>query len=435
MPLCPSRYDLPPENRPTSSSQWESCSVRILYLHQYFNTPSMAGGTRSYEMARRLVDRGHEVQMITSRRSATGTGWTESEEAGIHVHWCNVPYSNHMSFRRRIQAFFEFAWRAARKAASLPGDLVFATSTPLTIALPAVWAARKQSIPMVFEVRDLWPEMPIAVGALRSRPAIAAARWLERFAYRNAARVVALSPGMKDGVVAAGYPADRVTVIPNSCDRQLFQVDETAGQVFRRRYPWLGDRPLVVYAGTLGLINGVDYLARLAAAVRARDPEVRFLVVGDGREEGRVRREAEQLGVWERNFFMLPPIPKAEMPALLSAADLATSLFLDIEQMWANSANKLFDALAAGRPIAINHQGWLADMIHETGCGLVLDPHDLASAADRLVSALHDRFWLAGARRAAGQAAEERFDRDRLAAQLEAVLLDVVPPTARRMAA
>lgn len=409
--------------------------MKIIYLHQYFNTPSMTGGTRSYEMARRLVLQGHEVHMVTSRRSETGTGWTETKEAGIHVHWCNVPYSNHMGYRQRIRAFFDFAWRSARKAASLPADLVFATSTPLTIAFPAVWAARKQSIPMVFEVRDLWPEMPIAVGALRSRPAIAAARWLERFAYRNAAHVVALSPGMKDGVVATGYPAERVAVIPNSCDRQLFQVDEERGQEFRRRYGWLGDRPLVVYTGTLGLINGVDYLARLAAVVQPHAPEVRFLVVGEGREERKVAQAAEQLGVLNKNLFMLPAIPKAEMPALLCAADLATSLFLDIKQMWANSANKVFDALAAGRPIAINHQGWLADMIRQTGCGLVLDPRNLPQAADVLVGALRDPFWLARARTAARKVSEEQFDRDRLAAQLEAVLLNVVPSVPRRMAA
>ncbi len=409
--------------------------MRILYLHQYFNTPDMVGGTRSYEMARRLVQRGHEVHLITSCRTRAGKGWTETKEAGIHVHWCHVPYSNHMGSARRIRAFFDFARRAAARAIQLPADVVFASSTPLTIALPAVRAARKQAIPMVFEVRDLWPETPIAIGALRSRPTIAAARWLERFAYRNAAHVVALSPGMKDGIVATGYPAEQVTVIPNSCDRQLFQVDEKRGQEFRRRYDWLGDRPLVVYTGALGLINHVDYLAQLAAVVQTRNPEIRFLVVGEGREEQKVRQTAAQLGVLGVNFFMMPPVPKAEMPPLLSAADLATSLVLDLKQMWANSANKVFDALAAGRPIAINHQGWLAEMIRQTGCGLVLDPQNLSSAAQVLVSALQDRFWIARARAAARKASEELFDRDRLAAQLETVLLNVLSTSQQRCAA
>ncbi len=409
--------------------------MRIVYLHQYFATPAMAGGTRSYEMGRRLVASGHEVHLITSDRQARGGGWRETDEAGIHVHWCATPYSNHMSYRQRLGAFFQFAWRAAKRAAALPADVVFASSTPLTVALPGVWAARRQSVPMVFEVRDLWPEMPIAVGAIRSRPVIAAARRLERFAYENAAHVVALSPGMKAGVVAAGYPADRVTVIPNSCDLQMFRVGAEVGHAFRRRYDWLQHRPLVVYGGTLNFLNGVDYLARLAAVVWQRNTDVRFLVVGGGHEEENVRKAAQSLGVLGKNFFMLPMMPKADMPAVLSAADLATSLFLDIEQMGSNSANKLFDALAAGRPIAINHRGWLAELIEDTGCGLVLDPHDLASSASQLLAALGDRSWCNAARAAAARTAEARFDRDKLAAKLEAVLLDAAGVPIRRMAA
>ena len=174
----------------------ERCELKIVYLHQYFNLPSDAGGTRSYEMARRLVAWGHEVHMVASSRDAEPNwrcGWRETEESGIHVHWLPVPYSNAFSYAARTRAFFEFAWGAELKAASLEGDVVFATSTPLTIALPAVYAARRKQIPMVFEVRDLWPELPIAMGALRRPLLIAAARCLERFAYRNSAHIVALS--------------------------------------------------------------------------------------------------------------------------------------------------------------------------------------------------------------------------------------------------
>ena len=129
----------------------------------------MAGGTRSYEMARRLVAMGHEVNMVTSWREPDGRNdWFTTDEAGIQVHWLPVPYSNHMSYNQRIASFFKFAWGAARKAATLPADVVFATSTPLTISLPGVYAARRQKVPMVFEVRDLWAELPIATVASSS---------------------------------------------------------------------------------------------------------------------------------------------------------------------------------------------------------------------------------------------------------------------------
>lgn len=253
--------------------------MKIIYLHQYFNTPRMAGGTRSYEMARRLVRRGHEVHVVTSTRGGEerSVNWDVTVEDGITVHWFPVSYSNKFANKDRIKAFFRFAWHASSRAVQLEADVVFATSTPLTIAIPGVYAARRLRVPMVFEVRDLWPELPVAVGALRNPVGIAAARQLERFAYKNAARIIALSPGMRDGVVATGYPADRVAVIPNSCDLDLFDVSEEVGQELRAEYPWLGARPLVVYTGTLGTINGVDYLARVAAEVYKVEPDVRFV--------------------------------------------------------------------------------------------------------------------------------------------------------------
>jgi glycosyltransferase involved in cell wall biosynthesis len=401
--------------------------VRILYLHQYFNTPDMTGGTRSYEMARRLVRAGHQVTLLTSERSAARSNlsrWRVEDIDGISVHWLAVPYSNGMGFGRRIRSFGEFAYGAARRAAGLPADLVFATSTPLTIALPAVHAARRQGIRMVLEVRDLWPEVPIAVGALRDPVSQALARRLERFAYRNAARVVALSEGMREGVIRAGYPAERVTVIPNSSDLDLFDVGREPGAELRGRLDWLADRPLVLYMGAFGMIIGVGYLARLAARVRERAPEVRFAAVGTGREEARIREEAERLGVLGVNFFLPGAIPKREAPAWLSAADLATSLVIDVDATWANSANKFFDALAARTPIAVNYGGWQAELLHRTGAGLRLDGRDLDRAAEQLVGAVLDREWLRRAGEAAGRLAEGEFSRDRLAAELEAVLRD-----------
>ena len=275
---------------------------------------------------------------------------------------------------------------------------------------------------MVFEIRDLWPELPIAMGALKGRPAIAAAEWLERFAYRNAAHVVALSPGMKEGVVRTGYPAERVHVIPNSSDLALFDVPASVGKAYRAQNAWLGDRPLVVYIGTLGQINGVTYLAELAAKVRAEAPEVRFAVIGGGQTEELIRSRARELGVLGETFFMPGKMPKNQVPAILSAATFASSLFIDLKEMWDNSANKFFDGLAAGRPVMINYGGWQADILRETGAGLVLHPHDMDAAKDALLRALRDEAWLKDAGEKAQKLARERFARDILAEKLVGVL-------------
>ena len=255
----------------------------------------MAGGTRSYEMARRLVATGHEVHMITAWREPTDKkNWFTSEEAGILVHWLPVPYSNSMSFMERIHSFIRFASSSARKAATLPGDIVFATSTPLTIAIPGILASWWKRVPMVFEVRDMWPDVPIALGALRNPILIWLSRWLEIFAYRYAAHVVALAPGMREDIISKGIPAKKVSVIPNGCDLDVLLADSNSMSL-RKQYDWLGERKLVIYAGAVGKANGVDYLVQLAKEVSVIDPAIRFVVFGDGRERKAVYQLAERV--------------------------------------------------------------------------------------------------------------------------------------------
>jgi glycosyltransferase involved in cell wall biosynthesis len=341
---------------------------------------------------------------------------------GIHVHWICVPYSNKSSYGERIKAFVHFAWAAARKAYQVGGDVVFATSTPLTIALPGIYASRRLNIPMVFEVRDLWPELPVAVGAIKNPLLIKLAKWLERFTYRHSSRVVALSPGMADGVNETGYPMDKISIIPNGADLDLFRSDRDAGGAFLAKYPNLTGGPLVVYAGTLGIINGVGYIVDIAAQMRRIDPAVRFLIVGDGKDSVFIKQKATDLGVLGHNLWMLPPVAKSEMPALLSAATVATSLFIDLPEMWNNSANKFFDALAAGKPIMINYQGWQARLLAESGAGIVVPPASPDKAAKMLFDLLCDERRMKDAQTAARQLAETHFNRDVLAAQVLSLL-------------
>lgn len=399
--------------------------MRIIYFHQYFNTPEMSGGTRSYEMARRLVAMGHQVTMITSWRENDGrSSWFSTEEAGINVHWLPVPYSNHMNYGRRIKAFFRFAWSAARKAVDLQADVVFASSTPLTIAIPAVYAARKLSIPMVFEVRDLWPDLPIAIGALRNPLLQWAAHRLERFAYRNSAAIVALSPGIRDGVLAAGYNPKQLSVIPNCSDLELFSCGEPEREASRQAYGIASNAVLVVYTGTFGKINGVEYLVRLAKA-SSNEEKVRFLAIGDGQEFDSIKQLAEDLGCLGVNFQLLRQLPKSEIPRIMAAADIATSIVIPLKELEANSANKVFDALAAGRCVAVNHGGWLAETLESADAGF-----QLSTSVEE--AALQIKQWADNPERIrraginARQLAEDRFSRDKLANQLATVLQSVV---------
>lgn len=402
--------------------------MHVLYLHQYFVPPDGSGGTRSYEMARRLVKAGHRVTLVTSSADFPEHYGLAGRRAvrvldGIEIRILPVSYSNKLSHARRLAAFASFALRALLECARVRNvDVVFATSTPLTIAIPGLWAKFLHRAPMVFEVRDLWPELPIAVGALRNPVAVAAARWLERTAYRGAARIVALSPGMKEGIVRAGVPAERVSVVPNSCDVELFRAPASAGEGFLRANPHLKGSALVSYTGTLGPINGVEYLVDVAAAMLALDPSVRFLVTGDGRQREAILERARAAGVLERNFWLRPSIPKRDVPSLLSASTLPVSLFIDVPEMWHNSANKFFDALAAGRPIMINHEGWQADLLRSTGAGLVVPARDPAAAAALIRGFVSDEGRLQKARVAAAALADGEFSRDLLFEKLRTVL-------------
>lgn len=399
--------------------------MRVIYLHQYFNTPEMSGSTRSYEIGRRLVAAGHTVDIVTSwRQSAKTKGWTRTEVAGMRVHWFAVPYSNQMGFGSRIGAFVKFAIAAARRAATLQGDVIFASSTPLTIALPAAYTARRKGIPMVFEVRDLWPELPIAVGTLKNPLLRLAARWLERFSYAHSARVVALSPGMAAGVALTGYPRARITIVPNGSDLAFFERNIERGRIFRRRLGISDDKIVVGYAGTLGRINGVGYLVQVAAALKA-DRRFVFLLVGEGQERAQIEAAAREHGVLNKSLMMHAKVAKAEMAGVFSALDVATSLFLPIPEMESNSANKFFDALAAGCCVAINYGGWQAELLEEAGAGVRLSS-DPQLAARQLQTLADEPERLQAAGRNARLLAVERFSRDELAARVEAVLTQAV---------
>jgi len=402
--------------------------VKIIYLHQYFTTPGMSGGTRSYEMARRMVDAGHEVHMVTARSDldCASKDWEIETVSGIQVHWLPVPYDNAMSYFRRLLAFTAFARKAGDYAARLNGDVVFATSTPLTICIPGVKVSRKLGVPMVFEVRDLWPELPIAMGALNFPFGKAVAKKLERWAYKNSARVVGLSPGICEGVERAGFPAEKTVCIPNSSDVELFSVPDSEGHAFRAKREWLGTNKLVIYAGTFGRINGVGALVDIAAEMKKLDSSVKFLAVGRGAEFDLVEEKAREKGVLGGNFFMEKAIPKSEIPSLFNAATVCTSLFIPLEPMWNNSANKFFDALAAGRPVMINYGGWQSKLLSEHQAGLSVSHEDPKAAAVELYQFLQNEPALAEAGKNAFKLATEQFSRDRLAAQLIRVLEEVV---------
>lgn len=302
------------------------------------------------------------------------------------------------------------------------GDLVFATSTPLTITIPGVFAKFGRPAPMVFEVRDLWPALPIAIGAIKWPVTKMLARALEKFAYRNSEHIVALSPGIADGIVATGYPRDRISVIPNAADLDLFEVSPTEVIEWRTMNPEFASFDLVTYTGTFGLINGVAYLIDVASAMRDIDSDIAFLLVGSGVESQIIQERATELGLLDHNVFIRPRVSKKDLPLILAASSVTTSVVTQIKENESNSANKFFDGLAAGRPVAINHGGWQRELLEYNAAGIFLDPNDPAAAATALKDLIRDEQRLKQMGASALSLAKREFARDDLAHAFQAVL-------------
>lgn len=401
--------------------------MKILYLHQYFATPTMPGGTRSYETAKRLSDWGHEVEVLTSdSSSAKRRGWETTYEEGVKIHWASVRYGNDMSYLRRSLSFFVFSLKTIFRVMKLDADIVFATSTPLTIVIPAIFFARLRRVPLVFEVRDLWPATAIAVGALRHPLLIAMARRLERWAYFSSRAVIALSPEMKKGIVSTGYPKELVAVVPNASDFDLFGADPRDTEGFFSIRPHLVGRPFVLYAGAFGVVNDLSYAVELALCLQSIGSDVAILLVGEGKEKVKVATLAKECGVLGDNLFIEAATSKREIVGAFAAASCIANFVSPIPALHGNSANKFFDGLAAGKPIMVNFDGWMTSLVRQNNCGLhVMNPPTAATARE-IDEALNDLSWVSEAGLNSRQVGISHFARDELVCQVESVLKSAV---------
>jgi glycosyltransferase involved in cell wall biosynthesis len=407
--------------------------MHILYLHQYFATRNGRTGTRSYEFARHLVGKGHGVTMITSGQAnrefpvPDGKSYAEFETEGIHVVAIAAAYNDPnigtgMKGWRRMLEFYRFAWLARRVGRKLTKpDVVFATHTPLTIGLAGLTLSRYFDVPFIFEVRDLWPEALVNVGALKNPLVIG---WLKRMAkkiYIGADHIIALSPGMKDGIVRTGVPAGKVTTIPNACDLDLFRPD-LDGSGARQRLG-LNGKFTAIYFGAMGLANGLEYAIEAARILTERGKNhIALVLVGGGGKKAELEKMArdDQL---TNVIFSDPVHGKAEVARIVAGCQACMTIFrASKENSW--SPNKLFDALAAGKPVLINVPGWLGETIENNHCGRCLDPESPRELADTLEELAADPEICRRMGENARALAEREFARNKLADRFESVLLD-----------
>jgi glycosyltransferase involved in cell wall biosynthesis len=382
--------------------------MRILYLHQHHSGPGGSTATRSDGLSRALAAQGHAVTLACGRYEGAVSGLDgpfrrgrrEGRVGAVRVVEFDIPCGNAMGLRARAGAFLRFAARATRLALRGKFDLVVASSTPLTVAIPALAARAARGTPFVFEIRDPWPELPRALGGV-PRPVLAAMDRLADAACRRAAAVVALSDGMAETARARGADPTRVHVVPNGCDLHLFG-PHIAPWRPADAAPW---ECLAVYAGAHGRANGLDALLDAAAVLQARgERHLRILLVGQGSAKPALvaRALAQRLS----NVTFLDPLPRARLGALYAGSQVALHLLAGLPAFaeW-TAPNKLMDGLAAGLPVVTNQGGRAARIVLDGPSGIAVPPGDAGALADALARLAHDpglraRMGAAGRRQA-----------------------------------
>src|SRR5690554_4828353 len=348
--------------------------MKLIYLHQYFKFPDETGGTRSYDLASSFLKKGIMVTVVSSTsdlKYKSNKRWTVIDKEGLNIHYIYLPYGNHLSYFKRIVVFFKFLWFSTFRLLKLKGDLVLATSTPLTIGIPALIKKWFSNTPYVFEVRDVWPEAVIAIGAIKNKWMQKILYWLEKLIYKNASAIVPLSTDMQKSIVSR-YPQFKEKtsiVIENIAEVNRFQneavidLKEIIG--FKPRFS-------VLYAGTFGKVNGIHKVIELAKKTLLMDNQLVYILIGSGAEKENIIDLARKSEVLNKNVFIMEPISKGELPLWYNAVSMGSSFVIDIPELWANSANKFFDTLAAAKPVLINHEGWQAETIRAKNVWYVL---------------------------------------------------------------
>ena len=405
--------------------------MHILYIHQHFATPKGSTGTRSYEFARRWVKAGHKVTLITGNYDIGGLELDKAlfqiqNVEGINIVVVGTKYSNKQTHLRRIISFLSFCLfsiYAGLRTKKI--DIIYATSTPLTVGIPAIVLKLLKRIPFVFEVRDQWPEIPIELSILKNKIMIKLLLWLEKIIYKQSSAIVTLSPGTADNIrkimcmdgsqiATTEIP---ITVIPNSSDIDFFRPD-IDGSAVRKTHRWDGNLVLLHF-GAMGKANGLNFVIDAAQRLNS-NADIRFVLAGDGYEKQILLEKAKTLEL--KNIDILDSMSKLEMSKFVAACDVAIVIVANHPILENNSANKFFDSLSAGKAVLLNYSGWQRKIIEDNDAGFGCSLSNLDEFVEKVLYLNSHRNLIEQMGQNARRVALEKFDRNKLAVQALSVL-------------
>jgi glycosyltransferase involved in cell wall biosynthesis len=343
--------------------------MRIAYLYQYYTTNEQPGGTRAFEFTRFLAENNFRVDVISGKNIKL-----KEPKENLNIYTTNTDYTNNMPALRRIYAFFHYVIKATFKGLLIKQvDLIFATSTPLTIGIPAVVLSKLKGKKLIFEVRDVWPDVPIELGYIKNKFMIKILKLFETWIYKNSSHIIVLSSGMYENLRKKGVSAEKMTIIENISNLYLFdQIKDT------NKPENLINKFICIHPGTMGPVNGLDFILDTAKIIKNLDTEIVFLLIGKGKKKESLQNRVTKEEI--TNVIFQDIMPKKDVVKLIKSSNIGIMCVDNSYKILEdNSANKFFDFLAAGLPVLINYRGWQKEAIETNECGYsCLTPQEMA---------------------------------------------------------
>ncbi len=415
--------------------------MRILFLSHYFPPEVNAPASRTFEHCRAWAQKGHDVYVATNVPNhpagriypgyRNALAQTETV-AGIKVYRLLTFLAANRGVLRRSAGYFFYLAMTILAAPFLPRvDVVVSTSPQFFCGLAGYMVSRVKRVPWVLEIRDLWPESIVAVGAVQRSLTLRWLVWLVNFAYRKADRIVCVTDSFKKAIVAEGIPAEKIEVIKNGVDLQFFSPERSVGPE-AARIPGLENTQgkfVVSYVGTHGMAHGLDTV--LAAAELLRDiPDILFLLVGDGAERDHLVKQRDMMRL--DNVVLLEQQPKTRMPAVWAVTDVSLVVLKDQPLFQTVIPSKIFESMAMMKPVILGVRGESEALLRESGAGVCVQPENAAQVA-RAVRRLYVETDERQAMGVAGRRfVEQNFDRQVLAARYAHFLEAVIAGKARQ---
>ena len=379
--------------------------MKVLILHQYFNTPATGGALRSYYLATALAQNGIETKVITTHNHPDRK--TEFVD-GVEIHYLPIPYDNRFGFFKRVSSFLKFVWSIVREAGQFKDtDVCYAISTPLTIGLAAIWIKKRYKIPYFFEVGDLWPEAPIQLGIIKNPILKTILYKLEKTIYVGAREIVALSEAIKEDIQRK-VGAKQIHVIPNMADTEFYKPESKRPELEEKF--GVHNKFVISYIGTIGLANGLEFF--LTCAEASRTLPIQFLLCGEGAMLPNLKQAAADRKMG--NVTFIAGQNREGVREVLNVTDAVFVSYQQLPVLETGSPNKYFDGLAAGKLMIVNAKGWMKEEVEKNICGIYVDPRHPEEFAGRVSAFVSDKRELEKYQAASRKLAEDVYSRSSL---------------------